>query len=61
MLKDLPGRKLGGVRHMGVQSAKAMGMRVVGVDGEEEKRELCMRLGCKIFVDLQREKMLWRR
>ncbi|OAG04211.1 GroES-like protein [Paraphaeosphaeria sporulosa] len=41
----------GGVGHMGVQIAKAMGMRVVGIDGGEEKRELCMKLGCEAFVD----------
>ncbi|KAF2692043.1 GroES-like protein [Lentithecium fluviatile CBS 122367] len=46
----LPGAG-GGVGHMGVQLARAMGMRVVGVDGGEEKRELCMRLGCEAFVD----------
>lgn len=36
---------------MGVQLAKAMGMRVVGVDGGEEKEALCMKLGCEAFVD----------
>jgi propanol-preferring alcohol dehydrogenase len=41
----------GGVGHMGVQLAKAMGMRVVGVDGGDEKRDLCMKLGCEAFVD----------
>ena len=41
----------GGVGHMGVQLAKAMGMRVVGVDGGEEKKALCMKLGCEAFVD----------
>lgn len=41
----------GGVGHMGVQLAKAMGLRVVGVDGGDDKRDLCMRLGCEAFVD----------
>ncbi|KAF1958800.1 hypothetical protein CC80DRAFT_490589 [Byssothecium circinans] len=41
----------GGLGHMGVQIAKAMGMRVVGVDGGDEKKELCLRLGCEAFVD----------
>lgn len=36
---------------MGVQIARAMGIRVVGVDGGEEKRKLCMGLGCETFVD----------
>jgi propanol-preferring alcohol dehydrogenase len=41
----------GGVGHMGVQLAKAMGMRVVGVDGGDDKRDLCLKLGCEAFVD----------
>lgn len=36
---------------MGVQIARAMGLRVVGIDGGNEKRELCMGLGCEAFVD----------
>lgn len=36
---------------MGVQVARAMGMRVVGIDGGEAKRALCMQLGCEAFVD----------
>ncbi|KAH7078276.1 chaperonin 10-like protein [Paraphoma chrysanthemicola] len=46
----------GGVGHMGVQLAKAMGMRVVGVDGGDEKRDLCMKLGCEAFVDFTKVK-----
>lgn len=49
----LPGAG-GGVGHMGVQLAKAMGMRVVAVDGGDEKREMCMRLGCEAFVDFMK-------
>ncbi|RDW67626.1 GroES-like protein [Coleophoma cylindrospora] len=41
----------GGVGHMGVQIAKAMGFRVIGIDGGEEKKALCMKLGCESFVD----------
>jgi propanol-preferring alcohol dehydrogenase len=41
---------------MGVQLAKAMGMRVVGVDGGDDKRELCMKLGCEAFVDFTKVK-----
>jgi propanol-preferring alcohol dehydrogenase len=36
---------------MGVQIAKAMGMRVIAIDGGTEKRELCQKLGCEEFVD----------
>lgn len=46
----------GGVGHMGVQIAKAMGMRVVGVDGGDAKRDLCMKLGCEAFVDFTKVK-----
>ncbi|OAL06037.1 GroES-like protein [Phaeosphaeriaceae sp. SRC1lsM3a] len=46
----------GGVGHMGVQLAKAMGMRVVGVDGGDDKKDLCMKLGCEAFVDFTKVK-----
>jgi propanol-preferring alcohol dehydrogenase len=46
----------GGVGHMGVQLAKAMGMRVVGVDGGDDKKALCMKLGCEAFVDFTKVK-----
>lgn len=36
---------------MGVQIAKAMGMRVIAIDGGEEKRKLCHDLGAEEFVD----------
>lgn len=36
---------------MGVQLAKAMGMRVIGIDGGAEKRKLCVELGCEAFID----------
>ncbi|GKZ29464.1 hypothetical protein AbraIFM66950_005024 [Aspergillus brasiliensis] len=41
----------GGVGHMGVQIAKAMGLRVIGVDTGEDKAQLCLQLGCEAFVD----------
>jgi alcohol dehydrogenase, propanol-preferring len=42
----------GGVGHMGVQLAKAMGMRVIAIDGGEEKKELCLKtLGADEFID----------
>lgn len=46
----------GGVGHMGVQIARAMGLRVVGIDGGKEKRALCMQLGCEAFVDFTEAK-----
>ncbi len=38
----------GGVDHMSVQIAKAMGLRVIAIDGGEEKREICLKKpGCE--------------
>lgn len=42
--------------HTGVQLAKAMGMRVIGVDSGDTKRKLCMKLDCEAFVDFTRVK-----
>jgi len=36
---------------MGVQIAKAMGMRVIAIDGGAEKRTLCQSLGAEEFID----------
>lgn len=41
----------GGVGHMGVQYAKALGLRVIAIDTGDEKRAMCMRLGAEHFVD----------
>ena len=41
----------GGVDHMGVELAKAMGFRVIGIDSGQTKREFCGKLGCEAFVD----------
>lgn len=46
----------GGVGHMGVQLARAMGFRVIGIDGGDEKRELCEKLGCEAFIDFTKVK-----
>jgi propanol-preferring alcohol dehydrogenase len=47
----------GGVGHMGVQIAKAMGMRVIAVDGGAEKRKLCEEvLKVDAFVDFTESK-----
>ena len=48
----------GGLGHFGVQYAKAMGMRVIAVDGGDEKRKLCLdKLGAEKFIDFQTEKV----
>ncbi|KAL2847069.1 chaperonin 10-like protein [Aspergillus pseudodeflectus] len=41
----------GGVGHIGVQIARALGMRVIGIDGSTERRNLCMQSGCEAFID----------
>lgn len=46
----------GGVGHMGVQLAKAMGARVIGIDSGQEKKELCLELGCEAFIDFTASK-----
>lgn len=46
----LPGAG-GGVGHLAIQYAKAMGMRVIAVDGGAEKEKLCMSLGAEHFLD----------
>ncbi|KAF2464403.1 alcohol dehydrogenase [Lindgomyces ingoldianus] len=46
----LPGAG-GGLGHLAVQYAKAMGMRVIAVDGGDAKRDLCLKLGAEKFID----------
>lgn len=47
----------GGVGHMGVQLAKAMGMRVIAIDGGADKRKLCEEvLKVDAFVDFLESK-----
>ncbi|KAK5168910.1 uncharacterized protein LTR77_006219 [Saxophila tyrrhenica] len=47
----------GGLGHFGVQYGKAMGMRVIAIDGGEEKRELCLdHLGAEKYIDFEKEK-----
>ena len=41
----------GGLGHFAIQYAKAMGMRVIGIDGGDEKKELSLRLGAEHYID----------
>ncbi|KAF6010808.1 alcohol dehydrogenase [Brettanomyces bruxellensis] len=41
----------GGLGSLAVQYAKAMGLRVVGIDGGSEKKELATKLGAEEFID----------
>ncbi|PNP82756.1 hypothetical protein FNYG_03987 [Fusarium nygamai] len=46
----------GGLGHFCIQYAKAMGMRVIAIDGGDEKRDLCLKLGAEIFIDFKATK-----
>ncbi|RMD44464.1 hypothetical protein DV735_g639, partial [Chaetothyriales sp. CBS 134920] len=46
----------GGLGHFGVQYAKAMGLRVIAIDGGAEKEALCKKLGAEFFIDFQTTK-----
>ncbi|KAK7424418.1 hypothetical protein QQX98_000383 [Neonectria punicea] len=41
----------GGVGHFALQYAKAMGMRVIAIDGGKEKEQMCRKLGAEEFID----------
>lgn len=52
----LPGAG-GGLGHLAVQYAKYMGLRVIAIDGGEEKRQLCMdKLGADAWIDFTQTK-----
>jgi D-arabinose 1-dehydrogenase-like Zn-dependent alcohol dehydrogenase len=46
----------GGLGHFAIQYAKAMGMRVIAIDGGDEKRDLCNKLGAEVFIDFKTTK-----
>ncbi|SCV00985.1 LANO_0F09560g1_1 [Lachancea nothofagi CBS 11611] len=46
----------GGLGSLAVQYAKAMGYRVVGIDGGDEKEELFSKLGGEVFIDFRKSK-----
>lgn len=48
----------GGLGSMAIQYAKAMGLQVIGIDGGDEKRESCQKLGATAFVDFMSSKDL---
>ncbi|KAG5652129.1 hypothetical protein H0H81_006205 [Sphagnurus paluster] len=43
----------GGLGHLAVQYAVAMGLRVVAIDTGEAKKELCLKLGAEKWVDFR--------
>ena len=46
----------GGLGSLAVQYAKAMGLRVLGIDGGAEKEKLFKSLGGEVFIDFTKEK-----
>jgi len=41
---------------LALQYGKAMGMRVIAIDGGDEKRDLCKKLGAEVFIDFMTTK-----
>lgn len=46
----------GGLGSMACQYAKAMGLNTIAIDGGDEKRDMCMKLGASAFVDFTKSK-----
>ncbi|CAG8900583.1 unnamed protein product [Penicillium nalgiovense] len=46
----------GGLGSLAQQYAKAMGLRVIAIDGGDEKREMCHQLGTETYVDFTKSK-----
>jgi len=53
----LPGAG-GGLGHLAVQYASAMGFRVLAIDTGKEKHDLCMKLGAEKWIDFKTSKDL---
>ena len=46
---------VGGLGHLGVQFARAMGFRTVAISGSDSKRELAVKLGAHEYVDTSKQ------
>ncbi|KAK0229234.1 hypothetical protein EDD85DRAFT_974241 [Armillaria nabsnona] len=44
----------GGLGHLAIQYALAMGLRVIAIDTGDEKRNLCLGLGAEKFIDFRK-------
>ena len=53
----LPGAG-GGLGHLAIQYANAMGLRVIAIDSGEEKKKLCLSLGAEHWIDFKESKDL---
>ena len=49
----------GGLGHFAIQYAKAMGMRIIGIDGGDEKKELSLRLGAEHYIDFTKVRAVY--
>lgn len=48
----------GGLGHLAIQYAVAVGLRVIAVDTGADKKKLCLSLGAESFVDFRESKNL---
>ncbi|KAJ5240693.1 uncharacterized protein N7469_002284 [Penicillium citrinum] len=48
----------GGLGSLAQQYAKAMGLRVIAIDGGDEKRQMCKELGAEAYIDFTKSKDL---
>ncbi|CDK28546.1 unnamed protein product [Kuraishia capsulata CBS 1993] len=48
----------GGLGSLAIQYAKAMGLRILAIDGGEDKANLCSELGAEVFIDFTKTKDL---
>lgn len=48
----------GGLGTLAVQYARAMGFRVIGIDGGDQKRDAVKKLGAEEFVDFMKEDVI---
>ncbi|GAV29395.1 hypothetical protein PMKS-002895 [Pichia membranifaciens] len=46
----------GGLGSLAVQYGRAMGLRVLAIDGGDDKKELCESLGAEVFIDFTKSK-----
>lgn len=48
----------GGLGSLAQQYAKAMGLHVIAIDGGDEKKEVCKKLGAEAYIDFQKSRDL---
>ncbi|KAJ5364956.1 uncharacterized protein N7496_010669 [Penicillium cataractarum] len=48
----------GGLGSLAQQYARAMGLRIIAIDGGDEKRDMCLKLGSEVYIDFTKSKDL---